>query len=183
MKFRCRKTGNILTERQVKKSRTKFWSWESQPWSQKTLDLAEIDPVVELPKPEHDSFMLHVEQFIVEREGVWYQDWLEVANHPEPEQLKAAVIQQIRAKASQKRAEGITVDGVSYGTTPDKIALLRTAVDSGASVDMVAGNVVHKLSPEQVKAAYQAVVAHVQSLYSQEAALIASAPDCDWRSW
>lgn len=183
MKFRCRKTGNILTERQVKKSRTKFWSWESQPWSQKTLDMAEIDPVIELSKPNHDSFLFHVEPYIVERDGQWVQDWHEVANFPEPEQLKTAVIQQIRQKASQKRAEGIAVDGVAYGTAPDKIALLRTAVDAGTAVDMVSGDQVKKLTPEQVKKAYQAVVEYVQSIYSQEAALISSAPDCDWRSW
>lgn len=193
MKFRCRDTGQILSQQQVKRTRCNnaFRTYTDEqgkvsrrpmiltfPRTQEQwlepgfLDRAAIDPVHVLPMPENTE-LERAELGEVELvEGRWQQGWVMVPRYESLEAWQAATLSRIRSTASARRNTRISVNGVSVRTDEKGIALIAAAVQIGGDRAWVSGDEVVQLTQGQVLEIRDAVNAYVQACFDREAELI-----------
>lgn len=175
MQYRDRKTGAILNGKQARNKRPSALMPPEKDWSDNAYDFLNIDPVYSSPKPEHDLFFDRAEQRGAKQgeDGKWYQRWEVVSKWSTDAELRQAMINQVRQKASRYRESGITVDGVFVKTNAEGRANIAVAVQSDKDPrTFVAGDEVHSLSKTEINNIFQAMDDYVQKCWDNEATLI-----------
>jgi hypothetical protein len=193
MKFRCRETGQILNERQVRTTRSsnafRFTTDESgqrkvrpmiltfprtpEQWADTAfLNAAALDLVSEDARPsDTETYTWELGEPVL-RDGQWMQPWLQIQKFSSLDEWRAFAMKKIAVTASARRSAGVTIGGVGVRTDEKGIAMLTAAVQVGGNRTWVSGGTVALLSEEDVIRMRDAVAAYIQGCFDREADLI-----------
>jgi hypothetical protein len=193
MNFRCRDTGAILTQQQVKRTRCSdafrrilddkgnpasrslilVFPDTTEGWtSSKFCDAAAIDPIHQDEKPESELGIIWVlSSEIYKTENGWRQGWTRRIRWNSAASWKAEMQDRIRRIASRRRDGPISIHGVKVKTDPSSL-MMAIAADTGIDRAWVSGNTGVRMTGIQVHEIRKAIEAHIQACFDREAELL-----------
>jgi len=197
MRYRERATGKLISAREVRRragrrklpgppvaeSRSKsdtstiiqvvFLPTNEERWDQYCFDLAMADPVIPHKQPDYDKFSEKLTETINKIEGSFHQAWRVEPRYPTLDELRTALITEVKRMAAEKMDAGILVGTIPVRTDAVGIARLIGAV-LGAKTDrkFVFGDQSLLLPKSVIDGMSIAVDDYVQGCYDRLAELI-----------